>query len=103
MKFVPLISKVDPTELFFNLLSPFSPSISPLSFTQDIPKEYRHLSLTGVKQRFEDEAYQQISKEKVLTLFNLGFYCNSLSIFKHIMSDVLELRVFHGLPQGDGL
>lgn len=70
MKFVlfmrDTVSKVDPTELFFfNLLSLFSPSISPLSFTQDTPKDYRHLSLTGVKQRFEDEAYQQISKEKV--------------------------------------
>ncbi|XP_067089428.1 cyclin-F [Osmerus mordax] len=35
-------------------------------FSEDIPKDYRHVSLTGVKQRFEDEAYQHISKEKVI-------------------------------------
>uniref|UniRef100_A0A673WM06 Cyclin-F n=1 Tax=Salmo trutta TaxID=8032 RepID=A0A673WM06_SALTR len=34
-------------------------------FSKDVPKDYRHMSLTGVKQRFEDEAYQHISKEKV--------------------------------------
>lgn len=43
--------------------------LSPFSFSQDVPKDYRHVSLTGVKQRFEDEAYQHISKEKVLDLF----------------------------------
>ncbi|XP_048848122.1 cyclin-F isoform X2 [Brienomyrus brachyistius] len=35
-------------------------------FSDDIPTDYRHVSLTGVKQRFEDEAYQQISKEEVM-------------------------------------
>uniref|UniRef100_A0A4W5MX01 Cyclin-F n=1 Tax=Hucho hucho TaxID=62062 RepID=A0A4W5MX01_9TELE len=35
-------------------------------FSKDVPKDYRHMSLTGVKQRFEDEAYQHISKEKVI-------------------------------------
>lgn len=35
------------------------------SFSQDVPKDYRHMSLTGVEQRFEDEAYHQISKERV--------------------------------------
>ncbi|CAB1350107.1 unnamed protein product [Coregonus sp. 'balchen'] len=35
-------------------------------FSKDVPKDYRHMSLTGVKQRFEDEAYQHISKEKIL-------------------------------------
>uniref|UniRef100_A0A4W6BQA6 Cyclin-F n=1 Tax=Lates calcarifer TaxID=8187 RepID=A0A4W6BQA6_LATCA len=38
------------------------------SFSQDVPKDYRHVSLTGVKQRFEDEAYQHISKEKILEI-----------------------------------
>lgn len=37
-----------------------------LSFSEDVPKDYRHVSLTGVKQRFEDEAYQHIGKDKVL-------------------------------------
>ncbi|XP_051573040.1 cyclin-F-like [Myxocyprinus asiaticus] len=35
-------------------------------FGQDVPKDYRHVSLTGVNQRFEDDAYQQISKETVM-------------------------------------
>ncbi|XP_030646786.1 LOW QUALITY PROTEIN: cyclin-F [Chanos chanos] len=35
-------------------------------FSKDIPKDYRHVSLTGVKQRFEDDAYQQISKETMM-------------------------------------
>lgn len=39
------------------------------SFSQDVPKDYRHVSLTGVKQRFEDEMFQQISKEPVSTDF----------------------------------
>lgn len=43
-----------------------SPSLSVFSFSQDVPKDYRHVSLTGVKQRFEDEAYHHISKDKVL-------------------------------------
>lgn len=36
-----------------------------LSFRQDVPKDHRDVSLTGVKQRFEDDVYQQISKEPV--------------------------------------
>ncbi|XP_073713838.1 cyclin-F-like [Misgurnus anguillicaudatus] len=35
-------------------------------FGQEIPKDYRHMSLTGVQQRFEDDAYQQISKDVVI-------------------------------------
>ncbi|XP_072549721.1 cyclin-F isoform X2 [Salminus brasiliensis] len=35
-------------------------------FSQDAPKDYRHVSLIGVKQRFESDVYQQISKEPVL-------------------------------------
>lgn len=44
-------------------------SLSFCSFTEDVPKDFRHVSLTGVKQRFEDETYGQISKEKVLFFF----------------------------------
>ncbi|XP_073681356.1 cyclin-F [Garra rufa] len=40
-------------------------------FGQDVPKDYRHVSLTGVKQRFEDDAYQQISREAVLSFKEL--------------------------------
>ncbi|XP_067278900.1 cyclin-F isoform X2 [Pseudorasbora parva] len=40
-------------------------------FGQDVPKDYRHVSLTGVKQRFEDDAYQQISKDMVMSFKEL--------------------------------
>ncbi|XP_026200800.1 cyclin-F isoform X2 [Anabas testudineus] len=46
-------------------------------FSQDVPKDYRHVSLTGVKQRFEDEAYQHISKEKIMDFKEL---CQILEI-----------------------
>ncbi|XP_063326716.1 cyclin-F [Pelmatolapia mariae] len=46
-------------------------------FSQDVPKDYRHVSLTGVKQRFEDEAYQHISKDKVMDFKEL---CQILEI-----------------------
>ncbi|KAM3863903.1 cyclin-F [Diretmus argenteus] len=46
-------------------------------FSQDVPKDYRHVSLTGVKQRFEDEAYQNISKEKAMDFKEL---CHILEI-----------------------
>ncbi|XP_071764523.2 cyclin-F [Centroberyx gerrardi] len=46
-------------------------------FSQDVPKDYRHVSLTGVKQRFEDEAYQHISKEKMMDFREL---CQILEI-----------------------
>ncbi|XP_028267842.1 cyclin-F isoform X2 [Parambassis ranga] len=46
-------------------------------FSQDVPKDYRHVSLTGVKQRFEDEAYQSISQEKVIDFKEL---CQILEI-----------------------
>ncbi|XP_066498510.1 cyclin-F [Hoplias malabaricus] len=40
-------------------------------FIQDAPKDYRDVSLIGVKQRFESHAYQQISKEPVMGLKEL--------------------------------
>ncbi|XP_074552071.1 cyclin-F [Halichoeres trimaculatus] len=46
-------------------------------FSQDVPKDYRHVSLTGVKQRFEDEVYQSISKERVMDYTEL---CQILEI-----------------------
>ncbi|KAK2833447.1 hypothetical protein Q5P01_017336 [Channa striata] len=47
------------------------------SFSQDVPKDYRHMSLTGVRQRFEDETYQHISKDKVMDFKEL---CQILEI-----------------------
>lgn len=47
-------------------LLPLSLQIYIKCFSQNVPKDYRHVSLTGVKQRFEDDAFQGISKEKVM-------------------------------------
>ncbi|XP_037544919.1 cyclin-F [Nematolebias whitei] len=58
-------------------LVPLSVLLYVKCFSQDIPKDYRHMSLTGVKQRFEDEMYQQISKEKVMEFKEL---CQILEI-----------------------
>ncbi|XP_060748979.1 cyclin-F [Tachysurus vachellii] len=35
-------------------------------FSQDVPKDYRQVALTGVKQRFESDSYQHISKDTVM-------------------------------------
>ncbi|XP_043955916.1 cyclin-F isoform X2 [Gambusia affinis] len=58
-------------------LVPLSVLLYVKCFSQDVPKDYRHVSLTGVKQRFEDEAFQQISKEKVMDFKEL---CQILEI-----------------------
>lgn len=48
-----------------------SPCAHPLSrpsassFHDDAPKDYRQVSLTAVKQRFEDKRYEEISQEEV--------------------------------------
>ncbi|KAM9392008.1 cyclin-F [Pholidichthys leucotaenia] len=58
-------------------LVPLSVLLYVKCFSQDVPRDYRHVSLTGVKQRFEDEVYQQISKEKVMDFKDL---CQILEI-----------------------
>lgn len=35
------------------------------SFHDDAPKDYRQVSLTAVKQRFEDKRYEEISQDEV--------------------------------------
>lgn len=39
--------------------------LSVCSFHDDAPKDYRQVSLTAVKQRFEDKCYDEISQEEV--------------------------------------
>uniref|UniRef100_A0A4W3I365 Cyclin-F n=1 Tax=Callorhinchus milii TaxID=7868 RepID=A0A4W3I365_CALMI len=46
-------------------------------FHNEVPRDYRHVSLTAVKQRFEDERHQQISKEKVM---EHGDLCSLLGV-----------------------
>uniref|UniRef100_A0A8C7YEJ0 Cyclin-F n=1 Tax=Oryzias sinensis TaxID=183150 RepID=A0A8C7YEJ0_9TELE len=58
-------------------LIPLSVLLYVKCFSEDVPRDYRHVSLTGVKQRFEDEAFHQISKEKVMDFKEL---CQILEI-----------------------
>ncbi|XP_054849318.1 cyclin-F [Eublepharis macularius] len=46
-------------------------------FHDDVPKDYRQVSLTAVKQRFEDERYEEISKEEVMSYSQL---CSLLGV-----------------------
>lgn len=41
------------------------------SFHDEVPKDYRQVSLTAVRQRFEDERYDEVGKEKVGLFFCL--------------------------------
>ncbi|KAM5227339.1 cyclin-F [Ctenodactylus gundi] len=46
-------------------------------FHDDAPKDYRQVSLTAVKQRFEDKRYEEISQEEVLSYSQL---CAALGV-----------------------
>ncbi|XP_022450280.1 cyclin-F isoform X2 [Delphinapterus leucas] len=46
-------------------------------FHDDAPKDYRQVSLTAVKQRFEDKRYEEISQEEVLSY---GQLCATLGV-----------------------
>uniref|UniRef100_A0A8C0LKB9 Cyclin-F n=1 Tax=Canis lupus dingo TaxID=286419 RepID=A0A8C0LKB9_CANLU len=46
-------------------------------FHDDAPKDYRQVSLTAVKQRFEDKRYEEISQEEVLSY---GQLCAALGV-----------------------
>ncbi|XP_061829407.1 cyclin-F [Nerophis lumbriciformis] len=68
---------VDYTGFFKQDLTQLSVLLFVKCFSQDAPKDYRHVSLTGVKQRFEDDIYQHISREKVMDYKDL---CQILEI-----------------------
>ncbi|XP_048407565.1 cyclin-F isoform X3 [Stegostoma tigrinum] len=74
-------------------------------FHNEAPRDYRHVSLTAVKQRFEDERYQQISKEKVMDYSEL---CTLLGIKEEKESSPLpsdntnpEIQTFLTSPSGN--
>lgn len=54
-----------------------SASVSISSFHDDAPKDYRQVSLTAVKQRFEDKCYEEISREEVLSYADL---CSTIGV-----------------------
>lgn len=78
----------------------FFQSLSPLSFSQDVPKDYRHVSLTGVKQRFEDEVFHQISKEKVRVIFTVFILnCNKTTVLLKLIFGLQKVMDYKELCQ----
>uniref|UniRef100_UPI00398E51F3 cyclin-F isoform X2 n=1 Tax=Pristiophorus japonicus TaxID=55135 RepID=UPI00398E51F3 len=73
-------------------------------FHNEVPRDYRHVSLTAVKQRFEDERHQQISKEKVMDYSEL---CSLLGIKEEKEPSLLaactnpEIQTFLTSPSGN--
>uniref|UniRef100_A0A8D0DTB6 Cyclin-F n=1 Tax=Salvator merianae TaxID=96440 RepID=A0A8D0DTB6_SALMN len=58
-------------------LIPVALSLHKKCFHEDVPKDYRQVSLTAVKQRFEDERYDEIGKEEVMSY---GQLCSLLGV-----------------------
>nr|XP_037851639.1 cyclin-F-like [Chlorocebus sabaeus] len=61
----------DLTGFSYEDLIPCVLSLHKKCFHDDAPKDYRQVSLTAVKQRFEDKRYGEISQEKVLSYSQL--------------------------------
>ncbi|XP_060028527.1 cyclin-F isoform X2 [Erinaceus europaeus] len=58
-------------------LTPCVLSLHQKCFHDDAPKDYRQVSLTAVKQRFEDKRYEEISQEEALSY---GQVCAALGV-----------------------
>ncbi|NXJ72022.1 CCNF protein, partial [Rostratula benghalensis] len=72
-------------------------------FHDDVPKDYRQVSLTAVKQRFEDERYEEIGKEKMMSYSQL---CLLLGVKQEdpepssLHTNVVEIQTFLSSPSG---
>ncbi|XP_010157581.1 PREDICTED: cyclin-F, partial [Eurypyga helias] len=72
-------------------------------FHDDVPKDYRQVSLTAVKQRFEDERYEEIGKEEMMSYSQL---CSLLGVKQEdlkpspLHTDVVEIQTFLSSPCG---
>ncbi|NXT21261.1 CCNF protein, partial [Syrrhaptes paradoxus] len=72
-------------------------------FHDDVPKDYRQVSLTAVKQRFEDERYEEIGKEKMMSYSQL---CSLLGVKQEdpapstLHTNVVEIQAFLSSPSG---
>ncbi|NXT83022.1 CCNF protein, partial [Zapornia atra] len=72
-------------------------------FHDDVPKDYRQVSLTAVKQRFEDERYEEIGKEKMMSYSQL---CSLLGMKQEdpepspLHMNVVEIQTFLSSPSG---
>ncbi|XP_058705845.1 cyclin-F isoform X3 [Poecile atricapillus] len=72
-------------------------------FHDDVPKDYRQVSLMAVKQRFEDERYEEIGKEQVMSYSQL---CSVLGVKQEdpepspLHRNVVEIQTFLSSPSG---
>ncbi|NWU70260.1 CCNF protein, partial [Pterocles burchelli] len=72
-------------------------------FHDDVPKDYRQVSLTAVKQRFEDVRYEEIGKEKMMSYSQL---CSLLGVKQEdpepstLHTNVVEIQAFLSSPSG---
>ncbi|XP_040446872.1 cyclin-F isoform X1 [Falco naumanni] len=72
-------------------------------FHDDVPKDYRQVSLTAVKQRFEDERYEEIGKEKMMSYSQL---CSLLGVKREdpepspLHTNAVEIQTFLSSPSG---
>ncbi|XP_043945194.1 cyclin-F [Protopterus annectens] len=73
-------------------------------FYDDAPKDYRQVSLTAVRQRFEDDRHEQISKEKVMSHKEL---CDLLGVRPEdqepvsVLTTIGEIHTFLNSPCGN--
>ncbi|NXC20994.1 CCNF protein, partial [Corythaeola cristata] len=72
-------------------------------FHNNVPKDYRQVALTAVKQRFEDERYDGIGKENVISYSQL---CSLLGLKQEnpeptpLHTNVAEIQTFLSSPSG---
>ncbi|XP_072205469.1 cyclin-F [Excalfactoria chinensis] len=70
-------------------------------FHDEVPKDYRQVSLTAVRQRFEDERYDEVGKEKVMSYSQL---CSLLGVKQEdlkpspLHTNVIEIKAFFSSP-----
>ncbi|NWS41518.1 CCNF protein, partial [Probosciger aterrimus] len=91
------------TGFSFEDLLPCVLSLYQKCFHDDVPKDYRQVSLTAVKQRFEDERYEEIGKEKMMSYSQL---CSVLGVKQEdpepnpLHTNVVEIQTFLSSPSG---
>uniref|UniRef100_A0A803Y2Q0 Cyclin-F n=1 Tax=Meleagris gallopavo TaxID=9103 RepID=A0A803Y2Q0_MELGA len=72
-------------------------------FHDEVPKDYRQVSLTAVRQRFEDDRYDEVGKEKVMSYSQL---CSLLGVKQEdvkpspLHTNVIEIKAFFSSPSG---
>ncbi|XP_007499479.1 cyclin-F isoform X2 [Monodelphis domestica] len=90
------------TGFFYEDLIPCVLSLHKKCFHDDAPKDYRQVSLTAVKQRFEDKRYEGIGQEKVM---GYGQLCKLLGVKQEDTEpssspNVEEIQTFLNSPSG---